>query len=131
MEASRGRASRGGGWITFAAILFLVVGAFNVIDGIALLVDDNYFRADELLFGDLSLWGWLAIFMGAGQVLIGLAIFSGNVLAQIVGVFWAGLNACLHLLAIGAYPAWSIIIMAIDGLVIYGLIMYGRAFSDA
>ena len=130
MERSARRVP-GEGWITFAAVLFLVVGTFNVINGIALIVDDNYFRADELLFGDLSMWGWLALIMGAGQILIGFGIFSGSILTQILGVVWAGLNACLHLFAIGAYPAWSIIIMAIDGLVIYGLIMYGRAFNEA
>ena len=130
MEASRRRVP-GERWITFAAVLFLVVGAFNVIDGIALIVDDNYFHADKLLFGDPSMWGWLALIMGAGQILIGFGIFRGSILAQILGVVWAGLNACLHLLAIGAYPAWSIIIMVIDGLVIYGLIMYGRAFNEA
>lgn len=129
MEGSRVRV-RGEGWVTFAGVLFLVVGTFNVIDGVALIVDDNYFRADELLFGDLSLWGWLAIIMGAGQILIGFGIFRGSVLAQVVAVFWAGFNAILHLFAIGAYPAWSIIIMAIDGLVIYGLIMHGRAFNE-
>jgi hypothetical protein len=60
-----------------------------------------------------------------------LGIFSGSIVAQVVAVFWAGFNAILHLLAIGAYPAWSIIIMAIDGLVIYAVIMYGRAFNEA
>jgi hypothetical protein len=130
MESSRVRATEGG-WVRFAAVLFLVVGSFNIINGIALIVDDNYFRVDELLFGDPSLWGWLAITMGAGQILVGFGILRGSILAEVVGVFWAGFNACLHLIAIGAYPAWSIIIMAIDGLVIYGLIMYGRAFNEA
>ena len=69
--------------------------------------------------------------MGAGQILIGFGIFSGSILAQILAVVWAMLNAFLHLFEIGAYPAWSIIIMAIDILVIYGLIMYGRAFNEA
>ena len=113
------------------AVLFLIVGTFNIINGVALLVDDNYFHADKLLFGDLSTWGWLALVMGAGQILIGFGVFSGNILAQILAVVWAMLNATLHLFAIGAYPAWSIIIMAIDILVIYGLIMYGRAFNEA
>ena len=130
MEAS-GKRVPGERWITFAAVLFVLVGAFNVIDGIALIVDDNYFRPDQLLFGDQSMWGWLALIMGAGQILIGFGIFSGNILAQILAVVWAMLNAFLHLLAIGAYPAWSIIIMALDILVIYGLIMYGRAFNEA
>jgi hypothetical protein len=130
MEAS-GRRAPGEGWVTFAAALLLLVGGFNVIDGVALLVDDNYFRADELLFGDLSLWGWLAIIMGAGQILIGFGVAAGNILAQVLAVVWAVLNGFLHLFAIGAYPAWSIIIMAIDVLVIYGLIMHGRAFNEA
>ena len=130
MERSARRVS-GEGWVTFAAVLFLLVGAFNVINGIALLVDDNYFNADKLLFGDLSTWGWLALIMGAGQILIGFGVYRGSILAQVLAVVWAMLNACLHLFAIGAYPAWSIIIMAIDILVIYGLIMYGRAFNEA
>ena len=130
MERSARRVS-GERWITFAAALFLLVGVFNVIDGIGLLVDDNYFHADQLLFGDLSTWGWLALIMGAGQILIGFGIYSGNILAQVLAVVWAIINGCVHLIAIGAYPAWSIIIMALDGLVIYGLIMYGRAFNEA
>ena len=130
MESSARRVP-GERWVTFAAALFLLVGVFNVIDGIGLLVDDNYFHADQLLFGDLSTWGWLALIMGAGQILIAFGIFSGSILAQILAVVWAMINATLHLFAIGAYPAWSIIIMAIDVLVIYGLIMYGRAFNEA
>lgn len=130
MESSARRAP-GERWVTFAGVLLLIVGTFNVINGIALLVDDNYFHADKLLFGDLSTWGWLALVMGVGQILIGFGVFSGNILAQILAVVWAMLNATLHLFAIGAYPAWSIIIMAIDILVIYGLIMYGRAFNEA
>ena len=115
----------------FAATMFLVVGTFNVINGIALIVDDNYFRPDNLLFGDPSLWGGLALFMGAGQILVGFGVFSGSVFAQVVGIMWAGFNACLHLLAIGAYPAWSIIIMVIDGFIIYALTVHGDAFAES
>jgi hypothetical protein len=53
-------------------------------NGIALIVDDNYFRADELLFGGLSMWGGLALFMGAGQILIGFGIFSGSIVAELI-----------------------------------------------
>jgi hypothetical protein len=62
---------------------------------------------------------------GTGWVAFAATLFL------VVGIMWAGLNACLHLLAIGAYPAWSIIIMAIDGLVIYALTVYGGALSEA
>ena len=92
MEASR-RRTPGEGWVTFAGTLFLLVGTFNIINGVALLVDDNYFRSDELLFGDLSTWGWLLLIGGAGQIVIGFGILADSVLAQVVGVFWAGFNA--------------------------------------
>ena len=132
MEASRARrAPQGSGWVTFAATLFLVVGSFNIIHGIAALVDDNYFVADELLFGDLSMWGWFAIIMGSGQILVGLGLFIGSTFALVVGIIWAGINACLHLLFIGAYPAWSIIIMVIDGLIIYALTVYGSEYTES
>jgi hypothetical protein len=130
MEVSPARAT-GRGWVTFAAIMFLIVGAFNVIDGIGMVVDDNYYRADDLLAGNLSLFGWLAICMGGGQILLGYGILRENIVAQVVAVFLAGFNAILHLFALGAYPAWSIIIMSFDVLVIYGLVMYGRAFNEA
>jgi hypothetical protein len=35
------------------------------------------------------------------------------------------LSATLALVSIGAYPLWSIIIMFVDGLIIYGLTVYG------
>ena len=130
MNASRARrAPRGSGWITFAGTLFLVVGTFNIINGIAMLVDDNYFVADELLFGDLAMWGGLAIFMGVGQLLVAVGVLSGSTFGLIVGIMWAGLNACLHLLMIGAYPAWSIIIMVVDGFIIYALTVYGGEYA--
>ena len=88
MERSR-RMSTGREVDHVPAVLLVVVGTFNVINGIALIVDDNYFHADELLFGDLSTWGWLALIMGAGQILIGFGIFSGNILAQVLAVVWA------------------------------------------
>ena len=132
MNASRAqRARRGSGWVTFAGTLFLVVGTFNIIYGVAMLVDDNYFAPDELLFGDLSLWGWFAIFMGALQLIVAVGVLSGSTFGQIIGIMWAGFNACLHLLTLGAYPAWSIIIMAIDGLIIYGLTVYGGEYAES
>ena len=126
MEGSRAP-RQGTGWAAFAATMILVLGTFNVIWGVAALVEDDYFVADELLFGDLSLWGVIYLIIGGIQILTAAMIFSGSDLAAVVGIMIAGINAIGALLSIGAYPIWSIVILVVDGLVIYALTVYGDA----
>ena len=49
-----------------------------------------------------------------------------NRLARWLGVIFAAGNAVTALLMMPAYPFWSLCIFAVDILVIYGLIAYGR-----
>lgn len=128
MEASRD-ASRAQGWAAFAAIMVLIVGVFNVIYGLAGIIDDDYFEAGELLFGDQSLWGWIHLALGVLQVITAALIFAGNELGAVLGIMFAGFSAIAALLAIGAYPVWSVIILVVDGLIIYALTVYGDAFK--
>jgi hypothetical protein len=121
---------RGAGWISFAGVMFLIVGTFNVIAGIAALADDDYFRVDELLFGDLSFWGWTWITLGASQILTSYLIFKRSGAGLFLGAFLAGLNAIDHLVAVGAYPIWSIIVMTIDFLIIWGLLTNSDQFVE-
>jgi hypothetical protein len=130
MEASRDP-SRGQGWAAFAATMVLIVGVFNMIYGLAAIIDDDYFVAGELLFGDLSLWGWIHLVLGVLQVITAALIFAGNDLGAVLGITFAGFNAVAALLAIGAYPVWSVIILVVDGLIIYSLTVYGDAFKPS
>ena len=41
------------------------------------------------------------------------------------------LNAVVALLSVGAYPLWSVIILILDGVVIYALTVYGTASEVA
>lgn len=121
------RGDSGQNWAAFAAVLFLILGVFNVINGLAALAADDYFRADELLFGDLSMWAVFYLVIGAIQLLTSWLIFRGSMVGAILGITLAALNAVLALLSIGAYPIWAVIILALDGLVIYALTVYGDA----
>jgi hypothetical protein len=47
----------------------------------------------------------------------------------VLGIFLASLSLIAQLFFLPAYPNWSIIIMTIDVLVIYGLTVYGDAFA--
>jgi hypothetical protein len=119
------RETPGGGWLTFAGVMFLIAATFNTVYGISALVNDDYFAVDELLFGDLSMWGVLYLIVAASQVAAALLVFTRSAIGAVLGILIAGLNATLALLSIGAYPIWSITVMVVDGLIIYGLAVYG------
>jgi hypothetical protein len=125
MPRTERRETPGGGWLTFAGVMFLIAGTFNTVYGVAALVNDDYFAVDELLFGDLSTWGVLYRIVAAAQVGAALLVFARSAIGAILGIFIAGLNATLALVSIGAYPIWSITVMVVDGLIIYGLAVYG------
>ena len=51
-----------------------------------------------------------------------------SLLAIVSGLWWEGemlLSAVIALFSIGAYPVWSIVVLAIDGLIIYALTVHG------
>ncbi len=108
------------GWTGFAATMLVLVGAFNVIDGLVALTKQEYFIAD-LVVGNLKVVGWLSTTIGICQVLIGVGVYRRNPFAQVLGVLIAGFSATMHLLFIGHFPLWSVIIMVIDGLIIWAL----------
>jgi len=120
---------KGTGWAGFAGMMILVVGTFNVIWGFVALVQDDYFASDQLLMWSLNSWGAIHIAIGCLQLLTAMLIFSGSGAGAVLGVLFSFLSAIGALLAIGAYPIWSIVILVIDGLVIYALTVYGDALK--
>ena len=119
----------GAGWVVFAATLFMILGVFNVIDGIVALAEDDNFVADELFFGDLAFWGVVMLIIGLLQLLTAYLLYVGNAMGAVLGIFLASLSLIAQLFFLPAYPIWSIIIMVVDVLVIYGLTVYGDAFA--
>jgi len=117
---------RGLGLVVFAAVMLLVVGIFNAIDGIAAIAQSHVFVANaHYVFGDLRAWGWVALILGVLQVLAGLGVLAGNQVARWFGVVVIALNAITQMFFIPAYPFWSLLIIAGDVFALYGLCAYG------
>lgn len=116
--------ARADGWRTFAGVLIMLAGLFNVIDGIVAVTDAHYFNS-HLVFGDLNSWGWTMLILGIIAFLVGVALLANQTWAAYVGIVLAMLNAIGQLLNLPAFPFWSIIIIAIDVMIIYGLTLYG------
>jgi hypothetical protein len=117
---------RGIGLVFFAGIMLLVVGFFNLIDGIAAIANSHLFIANATyVLGDLKTWGWVALILGIIQILAGGGVMVGNQAARWVGAGAIGLNTIAQLFFIPAYPFWSLLIIAIDVVALYGLCAYG------
>jgi hypothetical protein len=123
---------RGAGWVAFAGIMIGLVGVINVIYGIAAISNSKfYFHNVEYVFSDLKTYGWIATIIGATQLAAAFGIFSRSGWARWVGIITAGCNVVLQLVYISAYPLAALAVMAIDILVIYGLVAYGRRSQAA
>jgi hypothetical protein len=129
-RSSTGRANyaegRGYGLVLFAGVLLLVVGFWNLIYGIAAIAQSHVFVANaHYVFGDLRTWGWITLIIAALQILAGIGVMTGNQLARWAGIILVGLNAINQMFFIPAYPFWSLMIIAMDIVALYGLCAYG------
>jgi hypothetical protein len=94
--------------------------------GIAAIAKSHVFVADaHYVFGNLRSWGWITLIIGLLQLLAGLGVLSGNQWARWFGVVVVGLNAIDQMFFIPAYPFWSLTIIAVDMIALYGLCVYG------
>ena len=109
-------------WLDFGCLLLVLVGAFNIIDGIAAIRDSKYLT-HQVLFSNLHAWGWFFLIWGIIQIFAGVAVYRGKTWGIVLAVAAAFVNALSHLSAARTYPVWSIIIIVIDVLVMYGLVV--------
>lgn len=124
---SRGYATGWVGWIVFAAIMMFILGAFNIIDGLAALFKDEVFvnTGKGLLIFDLTAWGWIHLLLGVVLCLVGAALINGALWGRIVAVVLVTFNAIEQLVFLSAYPFWSVLIITLDVLVIWALVVHG------
>ena len=133
-DAPAGRSAPTGwvGWVAFASSMMVLLGILQVIEGFVAIFDDGYYRVAPsglVVSIDYTAWGWTHLLLGLLIVASGVGLLSGNVAARTVAVVLAGLSSILNLLFMAAHPVWSIIIIAVDVLVIYAVTVHGRELS--
>ena len=132
-EARSPAQGRGYGLVLFASILLLVIGCFNLIYGIAAITKSHVFVASaHYVFGDLRSWGWITLILGVLQLLAAAGVLAGSQAARWFAVAVIALNTIDQMFFIPAYPFWSLLIIAMDVIALYGLCAYGsRANLEA
>ena len=121
---------RGYGWVVFAGVLLLILGTLNFIEGLAAIGNAHFFVANtHYIAGSLNTWGWIVLWIGVLEWIVGCGVFVKNQFSRWVGVFVLAGNAIAQLLTMPAYPFWSLSIFTLDILAMYGLIAYGKRIS--
>ena len=116
------------GFTAFAAVVMIMTGAFQAFQGLVAVLNDEFFVVgQEWTFSlDLTAWGWVHLIVGALVAVAGGFVLRGAVWARAVGVTVAAASAVLNFMWLPYYPTWSVLIIALDVVVIWALVAHGR-----
>lgn len=112
------------GWVVFAAFMLLVIGAFDIIQGIvALLKREVYVVGDTglIITNNFNAWGWGLLIWGIILVLAGLSLFAGGGFGRWFSIIVVTINLIGQFAWFPAYPLWSLIAILLSAAVLWAL----------
>jgi hypothetical protein len=114
------------GFAVFAGVIMIMSGAFEALAGtVGLFANEFYVSTRNYLFQfDVTTWGWIHLLVGLLVLFAGIGVMSGQTWARVVGITLAGLSALANFAFIPYFPFWSLLIIALDVLVIWALAVY-------
>jgi hypothetical protein len=108
------------GWTLFAGIMLGFIGIWDSFEGIFAVVRSSYF-VGHAVYGDLWVWALAWLLFGLLEVGAAAALLSGQAWARWFGIIVVGLSALVTMLSIGTNPFWSLVALAVQFGVLYGL----------
>jgi len=124
------------GWISFAGIVILIVGAMDVLQGFVAILEDEYVVAtrEGLAILDVTGWGWATLIWGGLLILAGLGLLGGAGWARWLAIIGVAVNAVQQVAFLAnfpqAYPLWNILIVALNIVVLYALTARWHGFKE-
>jgi hypothetical protein len=112
------------GWVVFASIMLVVIGALNIIQGLVALIREAYFvvpAGDHLLIFNYKAWGVVMLIWGAVQLVAGWGLNGGHGWGRVLAIAVACVSILLQTMFLSAFPIWSVIIIALDVIVVFAL----------
>ena len=127
-----------GGWIGFAGIVLLVIGALDILQGFVAILEDEYVVATSkgLAIVDVTGWGWITLLWGVLLVFAGLGLLSGARLGALARHRRRGPERNTPQIMFlanypNAYPLWNILVVALNVIVLYALTARWQGYKDS
>jgi hypothetical protein len=133
-RSARGQETSGTavGFILFAAIMMIMSGVFQAIQGLVGIFENEFYVATRnyLLKFDATTWGWIHLLIGLLVAFAGWGLLSGRTWARTVAITVAVLSAIANFAFIPYYPFWSLLIITLDIFVIWAVAAHGGELRD-
>ncbi len=119
------------GWRFFSGIILLLLGIMNMIDGLIAVTDSDVFEQNPTtsaalpVTDRLAVWGWVVLVVGVVMMVIAFPVIVGLPWARFAGIAVAGVDLLLEFAFLPHFPLWSLIIIFLNVLVIFGLAARG------
>ncbi|GAC85377.1 DUF7144 family membrane protein [Gordonia paraffinivorans] len=106
-----------------AAALLFVAGLVSIFQGISAIANDELFviGPNYIFEFNLTAWGWIHLILGIIGVLIAGGLALGADWARVAAIVIASLSIVVQFLWLPYYPAWAILIIVLDLIVIWAV----------
>lgn len=123
MNGSRAAAT---GIVIFVAVLMAINGIWGIFVGIAAIAKGEFFvLAPNYVYQfNASGWGWIHLIIGVLILVVAVALMAGKSWARWPTIVLAALQSIAQFFFLPYYPWWSILIIALDILIIWALLTY-------
>jgi hypothetical protein len=120
------------GLILFAAIMMIMTGVFQALEGLIAIFENEFYVATRnyLFQFDATTWGWIHLVVGLLVAFAGWGLLSGRTWARATAIALAVLSAIANFLFIPYYPFWSLLIIALDVFVIWAIAARGGELRE-
>ncbi|AJP05553.1 hypothetical protein TU94_07075 [Streptomyces cyaneogriseus subsp. noncyanogenus] len=101
----------------------VISGVLSVLQGVTGIARDALYgvpRKYEYRF-DLTTWGWIHLVVGVALVIAGVAVLRAISWGRRAGVGIAAISLVTQFMFIPYYPLWSISVMTLDMIILWGL----------
>jgi hypothetical protein len=112
------------GWVTFAAIIMFLVGGFQLAWAVVEFANPALVAANRSVTfgGHVWIWGYIDIALAVMALYAAFDLLAGGRFGQVFGLVVAGLSALRWCFNLPSAPWVAVLVLAVDGLVIYGLV---------
>lgn len=112
------------GWIVFAGVIMIVEGFLDAMWGLAAVINNEVVTVGGrggVVVWDISAWGWGHLILGVVVACTGLGLLAGQSWARWFGILFVSLDILVQFGTFGLFPLWSIMIIALDIIILYQL----------
>ena len=111
------------GLTVFAAAVMIVGGIVQALQGLVALANSEFYVVGpKYTFQfDVTTWGWIHLLLGIGVAAVGVFLFMGSTWARWTGLVVVAVSMVANFAWVPYYPVWGIIVLALDGAVIWAL----------